>query len=465
MPTLMETAVPLPHPVRAPEMLQPALVLSFGGVDFSLTPSDSAGEVSYKNKNQEIVLDLSSFTGFLKVSLKGSMPTVAPLQTTAIQTARVEQEPNSPEVAQKTPSVTPGQTKLSFQKKTKKALLKNKKSTPLERKRVANQAEVVTPKTITKKSRNDYATPALEPTTLCQTMVERPTQATQDMPDFSQTMDTSDRTSDGRLTSDANSSYPRQTTSTTEQLDEIQRNASVREIMDRVNSSNDSVATVRDDDDKSIVSKPVDKLSIEITEEKPEVSSVTAAPMVIDEPKTNPSPCPRWGHSMTKIKDDRVLVYGGQSFDLEGNAIMMEDVHVYNMKTRKWEKIHCRGEQRQWHSATYLPDRQLLITFGGESKDLVKKDKVVTSNNLRVLDTDIMLWYPPAVSGNLPSARSGHTATLLPNTKELVLFGGVKGSRWLNTVSVLDTVRWVWSKPEVEGKTWSFIFFSLSLSL
>lgn len=87
--------------------------------------------------------------------------------------------------------------------------------------------------------------------------------------------------------------------------------------------------------------------------------------------------------------------------------------------------------------------------------DPIKKNKVITSNSLKALDTDIMLWYPPAVSGDIPTGRSGHTMTLLPNTKELVLFGGVKGARWLNTVSVLDTVRWVWTSPKVEGMmTW-----------
>ena len=62
-----------------------------------------------------------------------------------------------------------------------------------------------------------------------------------------------------------------------------------------------------------------------------------------------------------------------------------------------------------------------------------------------------MLWYPPAVSGDVPSGRSGHTATLLPSTNEVVLFGGVKGSKWLNTVTVLDSVRWIWSVPKIQG--------------
>jgi len=62
-----------------------------------------------------------------------------------------------------------------------------------------------------------------------------------------------------------------------------------------------------------------------------------------------------------------------------------------------------------------------------------------------------MLWYPPAVSGDVPTGRSGHTATLIPTTNEVVLFGGVKGSKWLNTVTVLDTVRWIWTTPKIQG--------------
>lgn len=62
-----------------------------------------------------------------------------------------------------------------------------------------------------------------------------------------------------------------------------------------------------------------------------------------------------------------------------------------------------------------------------------------------------MLWYPPAVSGDVPTGRSGHTATLIPSTNGVVLFGGVKGSKWLNSVTVLDTVRWIWTTPKIQG--------------
>ena len=68
-----------------------------------------------------------------------------------------------------------------------------------------------------------------------------------------------------------------------------------------------------------------------------------------------------------------------------------------------------------------------------------------------VLDTEIMLWYPPSVSGAVPTGRSGHTASLLPSTNELVVFGGVKNNKWQKSLAVLDTMRWKWSAPKVMG--------------
>jgi hypothetical protein len=111
---------------------------------------------------------------------------------------------------------------------------------------------------------------------------------------------------------------------------------------------------------------------------------------------------------------------------------------------------------RQWHTSTYIPDRQLLVAFGGESAVPPKSGKpgqpgkVKTSDTLTVLDTDLMLWYPPAVSGDVPPGRSGHTATLVGKS-DLVVIGGVRGSKWLNAVCVLDVDRWAWAAPKVQG--------------
>jgi hypothetical protein len=168
--------------------------------------------------------------------------------------------------------------------------------------------------------------------------------------------------------------------------------------------------------------------------------------------KGHPPPCPRWGHSMTLLEGNRVLVYGGQSFDADsGLPTILSDIHVFDVSKRLWYKpVNCEGVPRQWHTATYLPERQLLISFGGETTH-PKTGRITTTDEVMVLDTEIMLWYPPSVSGTIPSGRSGHSASFLPDTNELVVFGGVKGSKWLNSLAVLDTGRWKWSAPKISS--------------
>ena len=108
--------------------------------------------------------------------------------------------------------------------------------------------------------------------------------------------------------------------------------------------------------------------------------------------------------SSSSSSDDVGLFGGG------GDVIptTMSDVHVFEIDKQTWfQPISCddkaRQWPRQWHSATFLPQRQLLICFGGETMN-PKTGRVTTSdkNNLMVLDTEILLWYPPSVSGDLP---------------------------------------------------------------
>lgn len=165
-------------------------------------------------------------------------------------------------------------------------------------------------------------------------------------------------------------------------------------------------------------------------------------------PPSNP-PCPRWGHSMTCIGPNRILIYGGQTLSQDNQTpVTLDDLHIFN-GTRWIQPLNnCNGMKRQWHTATYLPERQLLIAFGGEATT-AKTSKPQVVHPVMVLDTEIMLWYPPSVSGDIPKGRSGHTATLLGH--ELVVWGGVSANKCLQRVSVLDTLRWVWHTPTIQG--------------
>ena len=327
-----------------------------------------------------IILDLENFSGSLQV---------APVTTTSITTPRpatknattpspraasssssppkkVEQEePNSP--ANVHPSllllsntVTPGQQKLGFQKNPKKSL-------GLQKKRTMDVAK----KGMAKKTKK-------EPLSLAQSTMEIPTQGVE----MSQSMPSSS-------ISDVRSSSPDDDVVVMRMTEPEEPKETVQQILDRVNSTNSVMGDDAEDQDnhnndetnepKAMTIPMVSESGIPVTE--------TPALDVAHSNNSYPPPCPRWGHTMTQLKNDRLLVYGGQSFDGTGSPIILSDVHVYHPEKKSWEKpINCRGEARQWHSATFLPERQLLLAFGGETYDLfgTKKDKVVTSDSLKV---------------------------------------------------------------------------------
>ena len=457
----------------------PALTLSIGGVDFTLTPSNDDGVVSYRHaSNGGVFLDLAAFTGSLKVAA------VSQPNKPCRPTTMVEEEPNSPTIAlEKVTEVSPSQKKLPFtkvkkgdiKKSTSKLDVFSKKQDDVNhnksRKRDTTNSTVepIEPKkskTLLEPSRKEI------PQLFQNSQPEYSSSYTQEthFADLSQTMDSASTSNQGSSTSgeDGNIAYQMKDTS----LGDKHR-VSVQEILDRVNApSGDSVATVPHDDENSAAESTRSEPSaarLDGIDEKPETMTSSSAMINKDDNVNDVTendgstfkgfkpPIARWGHTMTRVrspsgKDDQILIFGGQSFDKDGFPIMLDDVHVYDTTKKQWDKpINCADIARQWHSANFLPERQLLITFGGETLDPIKKSKVITTDSLRVLDTDIMLWYPPAVSGSIPAARSGHTATVIPNSQELVVFGGVKGSKWLNTVSVLDTVRWIWSTPKIEG--------------
>jgi hypothetical protein len=503
MPTMTQTSVPVDDP--AP-FSAAALSLTFGGVEFEMTPSNKDAVVSYQNGRQGITLTLTNFTGSFLVQQKATpLTTTTTSSTTATTAPKMVEEPDSPETVYNKKAVSPGQQKLSFgnsssKKSSKVPAVKIKNPKPkVTRKNISDRnngngnsnsnskptkksIDILSHTSTTPKARPNKNTPTLS---LGQTM---PDQSQMDStqnddndpdhnncntntPDLSQTMDTSQSANNNEesLKPTEMSSIPSNNSSSNNN-NKPKPKTSVQEILDRVNDSGESVATLKDCDENSINSIESEKTShFQVVDQGPDTmdtsnndnandkeASTCVAPIPTPAPEPSfqgyPPPCPRWGHTMTKLKDDRMLVYGGQSFDLDGNSIILSDVHVYNTTKRTWDKpINCKGEARQWHSATFLPERELLLTFGGESMDANKKDKVITTDMLRVLDTDIMLWYPPAVSGEVPTGRSGHTATWMPNTNQVVLFGGVKGKKLLNTVSVLDTVRWIWSTPSIQG--------------
>eukprot|EP00300_Choanocystis_sp_HF-7_P027664 c32854_g1_i1.p1 GENE.c32854_g1_i1~~c32854_g1_i1.p1 ORF type:complete len:654 (-),score=103.14 c32854_g1_i1:69-1874(-) len=70
-------------------------------------------------------------------------------------------------------------------------------------------------------------------------------------------------------------------------------------------------------------------------------------------------------------------------------------------------------------------------------------------NDVHVFDCHTSSWIPPAVSGDIPAARAGHTSVVIED--KLYIFGGADGVSYLNELHVLDCVRMEWMMLKTTG--------------
>jgi hypothetical protein len=137
-------------------------------------------------------------------------------------------------------------------------------------------------------------------------------------------------------------------------------------------------------------------------------------------PTANNMPNKAVGHSATLLPNGQVLVVGG------GNS----SSQIYNPVTRQWSSGGGSG-QRNFHSATLLATGKVLIAGGSD-------------NSGKTMNTAIL--YDPATgvftaTGNMVSARDYHTATLLGSGKVLIAGGRTNSGNGyisLNTAELYD---------------------------
>jgi hypothetical protein len=482
---------------RKATLVAPTLTLNISGLDFSLEPATAESAVDFRqdNDNETILLNLKSFTGTLRV------------RTSPSTTATANNKATKPSAAAN--NITPKTTQVSSS-----SLLKRSRAVqaPEENEtgdagmelQVLQQQEPLSKKPYVHHPTQQSQSPVDEgemvnsDSNVALQNALSPSQVTTllGQPDFSQTQtqtsfattvdfdleDKDENPTNNNSSNDVGIAIQQQVVDNNDDNNqELEPPSTVQKIMMEHNKDDD------DDDDDS-KSQASEQSLVSMTEHSPTNAdiirppparvSLGGSPLLLTRHGVSP-PCARWGHAMTPIGNDRILVYGGQTTvssddDDETTEVKsttteateprtLQDVYIYDLDLEQWTKpFNCDGMPRQWHTATFLPDRQLLISFGGEAitpattstnkgKNKSTSQKCKTTDQVMVLDTEIMLWYPPTVSGDVPSGRSGHTATMLSKTNELIVFGGVKGSKWLNTVSCLDTLRWKWRTPKIQG--------------
>jgi len=120
----------------------------------------------------------------------------------------------------------------------------------------------------------------------------------------------------------------------------------------------------------------------------------------------------RRGHAATLLRDGRVLITGG--YDGTAATTALNKSETYDPATGIWTATKSTLiEARRWHTSTLLGNGKVLITGGA-----------VSSGNgtvAELYDPDPAAANSFTSAGTMSIAREGHTATLLPSGKVLVI--------------------------------------------
>ena len=134
----------------------------------------------------------------------------------------------------------------------------------------------------------------------------------------------------------------------------------------------------------------------------------------------------RQEHTATLLADGRVLVTGGRYTESQSDANTAYDsTERYDQGTNRWTAAAALGFARTGHTATLLPDGQVLVAGGG-------------AEAAERYDPRTDRWGP---AGTMSTNRYGHTATLLPDGRVLVVGGDtfrVNTAEFLATAELYD---------------------------
>jgi N-acetylneuraminic acid mutarotase len=139
--------------------------------------------------------------------------------------------------------------------------------------------------------------------------------------------------------------------------------------------------------------------------------------------KTGSLSARRYAHTATALLDGKVLVAGGfgSGFDCEdvGEA-PQSSAELYNPSTGTFQTTRGMAVARSGHTATRLPDGKVLIIGGGDEGGGTLPFFGSGAVSAEMYDPTVAAFTS---TGSMATARFGHTATLLANGKVLVVGG------------------------------------------
>jgi hypothetical protein len=140
---------------------------------------------------------------------------------------------------------------------------------------------------------------------------------------------------------------------------------------------------------------------------------------------------PRFGHTATLLPDGKVLVVGGTFAGCSGSC-KASQAELYDPTFGTWTAIGSLNAARSGHTATLLPNGKVLVA-GGQGDGF--------PSGAELYDPANGTW---TLTGALTDARQNHTATILPSGNVLVA-GGSAASGSLSSAELYDSATGTWS--------------------
>jgi hypothetical protein len=142
---------------------------------------------------------------------------------------------------------------------------------------------------------------------------------------------------------------------------------------------------------------------------------------------------PHYWHTATLLPSGEVIVAGG--YDNTGSTTNAE---LYDPATKIWTETGGMNDARATFTATLLTNGQVLVAGGYFSESGYNPGGLASAE---LFNPATEIW---TITGSMATARYGHTATLLPNGQVLVA-GGVGDYGLILTCELYDPSNGTWT--------------------
>ena len=149
-------------------------------------------------------------------------------------------------------------------------------------------------------------------------------------------------------------------------------------------------------------------------------------------------------HTATLLPNGQVLVAGGESNNPGGNG-PTANAELYDPAGKSWQSAPPMNTARSGHTATLLPNGQVLVA-GGVAPSGNGSNATASSE---IYDPAANSWTP--TSGPMATARYSHTATLLPSGQVLVAGGEGIDTNFVANAELFNLSTGTWSSAGHNG--------------